>query len=456
MAIRLIILAAGKGTRMKSTLPKVLHRLAGKPLLGHVIDTGLSLNAQGITVVIGHGADQVKQTMTQPVQWAMQTEQLGTAHAVMQGLEGIEDDDTVLLTYGDVPLTRASTYQKMLDVVSDTQMGLLTLHMEDPTGYGRIIREGADGNGAVVGIVEQKDATPEQLAIKEGNCGVISIKGKWLLSLLKQIGNDNAQGEYYLTDLIGLAVANNVNVEAIHPEDAWETDGVNSRVQLATLERVHQNNQAIALMEGGVTLRDPARLDIRGTLTHGTDVDIDVNAVFEGVCHVGNNVTIGPNCLFSNAIIGDGTHIKANSVIEDSTIGQQGDIGPFARIRPGCELADGVKIGNFVEAKKAVIGNGSKVNHLSYVGDVEIAENVNVGAGTITCNYDGANKHKTIIGSGAFIGSNTALVAPVTIGEGATIGAGSTITKQAPSDKLTITRAKQTTIEGWQRPTKKS
>lgn len=456
MAIRLIILAAGKGTRMKSQLPKVLHPLAGTPLLGHVINTGLSLNASGITVVIGHGAELVRDTITQDVQWAMQTEQLGTAHAVMQGLEGIQDDDTVLLTYGDVPLTRATTYQRMLDVVSDERMGLLTLRMDDPTGYGRIIRADNPDTGPIVGIVEQKDATPEQLAINEGNCGVISIRGKWLLSLLKQIGNDNAQGEYYLTDLIGLAVENNVTVEAIHPEDAWETDGVNSRVQLAMLERVHQANQAQALMEGGVTLHDPSRLDIRGSLAHGTDVSIDINAVFIGSCKIGNNVTIGPNCTFINATIGDGTTVQANSVVEDSVIGENGDIGPYARLRPGCELANNVKIGNFVEAKKAVIGNGSKVNHLSYVGDAELAENVNVGAGTITCNYDGVNKHKTIIGSGAFIGSNTALVAPVTVGADATIGAGSTIAKQAPDGQLTITRAKQTTIEGWQRPTKKN
>jgi len=456
MAIRLIILAAGKGTRMKSQLPKVLHPLAGTPLLGHVINTGLSLDASGITVVIGHGAELVKETITQDVQWAMQTEQLGTAHAVMQGLEGIQDDDTVLLTYGDVPLTRASTYQRMLDVVSDDRMGLLTLRMEDPTGYGRIIRDGDPQTGPIVGIVEQKDASPEQLAINEGNCGVISIRGKWLLSLLKQIGNDNAQGEYYLTDLISLAVDNNVVVEAIHPDDAWETDGVNSRVQLAMLERVHQANQAQALMEGGVTLHDPSRLDIRGSLSHGTDVSIDINAVFIGNCNIGSNVSIGPNCTFINATVGDGTTVKANSVVEDSVIGKNGDIGPYARLRPGCELADNVKIGNFVEAKKAVIGNGSKVNHLSYVGDAELAENVNVGAGTITCNYDGVNKHKTVIGSGAFIGSNSALVAPVTIGADATIGAGSTIAKEAPDGQLTITRAKQTTIDGWQRPTKKN
>ena len=455
MGIRLIILAAGKGTRMKSQLPKVLHRLAGKPLLGHVIDTGLSLHAQGITVVIGHGADQVKQTITQDVQWATQTEQLGTAHAVMQGLEGIQDDDTVLLTYGDVPLTRGSTYQKLIDVVSDTSMGLLTLHMDDPTGYGRIIREGNANDGAVIGIVEQKDATPEQLEIKEGNSGVISIRGKWLLSLLAQIGNDNAQGEYYLTDLIGLAVKNKVAVKTIHPDDAWETDGVNSRVQLATLERVHQANQAQSLMEGGVTLRDPSRLDIRGTLTHGTDVEIDINAVFIGNCHIGNNVTIGPNCTFMDARIGDGTHVKANSVIEDSVVGENGDIGPYARLRPGCELADNVKIGNFVEAKKAVIGNGSKVNHLSYVGDAELAENVNVGAGTITCNYDGANKHQTVIGNDVFVGSDSQLVAPVEIEDGATIGAGSTITNDVGPQQLAISRAKQRMINNWQRPTKK-
>ncbi len=456
MAIRLIILAAGKGTRMKSQLPKVLHPLAGKPLLGHVIDTGLSLNASGITVVIGHGAEKVKQSIEQNVQWAMQTEQLGTAHAVMQGLEGIQDDDTVLLTYGDVPLTRASTYQKLLDVVTDSCIGLLTLQMDDPTGYGRIIRQGNSADGDIIGIVEQKDASPQQLAIKEGNCGVISIRGKWLLSLLQQIGNDNAQGEYYLTDLISLAVENKVSVQAIHPDDAWETDGVNSRVQLATLERVHQWNQAQTLMEGGVTLHDPSRVDIRGVLTHGTDVDIDINAVFIGHCHVGNNVSIGPNCTFCNATIGDGTTIKANCVIEDSVIGENGDIGPYARLRPGCEFDDNVKIGNFVEVKKARIGKGSKVNHLSYVGDAELAENVNVGAGTITCNFDGANKHKTEIGAGAFIGSNSALVAPVVIGANATVGAGSTISKEAPEGQLTVTRAKQTTIDSWKRPVKES
>jgi len=443
MAIRLIILAAGKGTRMKSQLPKVLHRLAGKPLLSHVIDTGMSLNPIGVTVVIGHGADEVRATIKQPVQWAEQQEQLGTAHAVMQGLDGIDPHDTVLITYGDIPLTRAATYQKLIDAVGDRSMGLLTVNMEDPTGYGRILRADGAPDGPVVGIVEQKDASAEQLQIQEVNAGVIAVRGRWLTELLAKIGNDNAQGEYYLTDLTALAAENDVAVKTVQPDDGWEVDGV-----------VHQANQAQALMEGGVTLHDPARIDVRGVLTHGTDVEIDINAVFIGNCRIGSNVTIGPNCTFINATIGSHTCVHANSLIEDAEMGQHCDIGPYARIRPGSKFANQVKIGNFVETKKAVIGTGSKVNHLSYVGDAEIAEDVNVGAGTITCNYDGANKHKTVIGADAFIGSNSALVAPVTIGKGATVGAGSTITKNTPEDKLTIGRGRQTSIDGWQRPVK--
>lgn len=450
MTTRLIVLAAGKGTRMKSAMPKVLHRLAGKPLLGHVLDTGLQLNPASITVVIGHGADQVQSTIEQPVKWAMQTEQLGTGHAVKEGLDGIEDSDTVLITYGDVPLTRASTYQALLDACDDKTIGLLTLIMEDPTGYGRILREG----GAIVGVVEQKDATPNQLGITEVNAGVVAIKGGSLRDLLSRIDNNNAQGEYYLTDIHELAVKDGLTVQAVHPQDEWEVDGVNSRVQLARLERLHQQHLAEELMSNGVTLADPSRIDIRGTLKTGTDVTIDVNCVFEGDCVIGNNVKIGQNCLISGSVIADGSTILANCVLENTELGSDATVGPFARLRPGTRTDSGIRIGNFVETKNTHVGKGSKINHLSYVGDATLGKNVNVGAGTITCNYDGANKHQTTIGDNAFIGSNTALVAPVTVNDGATVGAGSTITRDVPADRLSLTRAKQTDIENWSRPVK--
>jgi len=451
MAVRLIVLAAGKGTRMKSAMPKVLHCLAGKPLLAHVLDTGATLDPASITVVVGHEAEQVKQTITHPVHWALQSEQLGTGHAVREGMDAIEDDDTVLITYGDVPLTRASTYQALLDVCSDKSIGLLTLMMEDPTGYGRILREG----GAVVGVVEQKDATQDQLGIREVNAGVVSIKGGSLRSLLSRISNKNAQGEYYLTDIHELAVKEGLAVTAVHPQDAWEVDGVNSRSQLARLERLHQAHLAQALMATGVTLADPARIDIRGTLATGTDVVIDANCIFEGDCVLGSNVHVGPNCLISGSRVADGTTILANCVLEKAEVGSNATVGPFARLRPGTVTDDGIRIGNFVETKNARIGSGSKINHLSYVGDAVLGKQVNVGAGTITCNYDGANKHQTTIEDGAFIGSNTALVAPVVVSAGATVGAGSTITRRASADKLTLTRAKQTEIENWVRPVKK-
>lgn len=451
MAVRLIVLAAGKGTRMKSAMPKVLHCLAGKPLLSHVLDTGAALNPASMTVVIGHGADQVKETIKHSVRWAMQSEQLGTGHAVKEGMEGIEDDDTVLITYGDVPLTRGSTYQALLDACNDKSIGLLTLMMDDPTGYGRILRNG----GAVVGVVEQKDASADQLGIREVNAGVVSIKGGSLRSLLSRINNKNAQGEYYLTDIHELAVKDGLVVTAVHPDDAWEVDGVNSRSQLARLERLHQAHLADALMSTGVTLADPARIDIRGTLTTGTDVIIDANCIFEGDCVLGNNVRIGPNCLISGSSIADDTTILANCVLENAVVGSQATVGPFARLRPGTVTDDGIRIGNFVETKNARIGSGSKINHLSYVGDAVVGKQVNIGAGTITCNYDGANKHQTIINDGAFIGSNSALVAPVVISENATVGAGSTITRSASADRLTLTRAKQTEIESWVRPVKK-
>lgn len=451
MSTRIIVLAAGKGTRMKSAMPKVLHRLAGKPLLGHVLDTSESLDPTSITVVIGHEAEQVKSTIEHKVQWAMQTEQLGTGHAVKEGLEGIEDNDTVLITYGDVPLTRASTYQALLDVCNDKTIGLLTLIMEDPTGYGRIRREG----GCIVGVVEQKDASVDELTISEVNAGVVSIKGGSLRDLLSRVDNKNAQGEYYLTDIHELAVKDGLSITAVHPDDAWEVDGVNSRVQLARLERLHQEQVAEALMESGVTLADPARIDIRGTLSTGRDVTIDVNCVFVGDCVIGDNVNIGPNCLISGSTIEEGTQILANCVIEDAVVGNSATVGPFARLRPGTRTGKGIRIGNFVETKNAELGDGSKINHLSYVGDSTLGTDVNVGAGTITCNYDGANKHKTVIGDGAFIGSNSALVAPVVVNKGATVGAGSTIGRDVPAGALSLTRAEQKNIDNWSRPVKK-
>lgn len=450
MAIRLIVLAAGKGTRMKSSMPKVLHRLAGRPLLGHVLDTVSTLNPSSITVVIGHGSDQVKQTIEHSVNWAMQTEQLGTGHAVQQALDGIEDDDTVLITYGDVPLTRSETFKALLDVTSKDQLGLLTLIVDDPNGYGRIKRV----NGAVTGIVEQKDASEEELAINEINAGVLAVNGGALKQYLSEINNNNAQGEYYLTDIFALAVKAGQTVQAVHPQDEWEVEGINSREQLATLERVYQREQAALLMASGVTVRDPARIDVRGSLATGTDNEIDVNCVFIGNCSLGNNVTIGPNCVITDSHIGDGSVIHANSVLESAELGTECIVGPFARLRPGTKLAQGAKIGNFVETKNANIGVGSKVNHLSYVGDADVGSKVNVGAGTITANYDGANKHRTVMEDGASIGSNSVLVAPVTVKAGATVGAGSTVSKDVDADTLTFTRAKRTDIEGWPRPVK--
>ena len=450
MSIRAIVLAAGKGTRMKSSMPKVLHRLAGKPLLGHVLDTVGSLEPASITVVIGHGAEQVQQTIEHSVNWAMQTEQLGTGHAVQQALDGIEDDDTVLITYGDVPLTRADTLNALLKVTHESQLGLLSLIVENPHGYGRIKRV----DGAVTGIVEQKDASEDELAINEINSGVLAVNGGALRQHLSAINNNNAQGEYYLTDIFELAVKAGQTIETVHPADAWEVEGINSREQLAELERVFQQTKATALMASGVTVRDPARIDVRGTLSTGTDNEIDVNCVFIGDCSLGNNVSIGPNCVIIDSHIGDGSVVLSNCVLEGATLGANCNVGPFARLRPGSTLSERAKIGNFVETKNVNIGNGSKVNHLSYVGDSDLGADVNVGAGTITCNYDGANKHRTVMEDNVFIGSNSALVAPVTVREGATVGAGSTISKEVPAHSLTFTRAKRADIKGWQRPVK--
>ena len=451
MSLKVVILAAGKGTRMKSAMPKVLHCVAEKPMVEHVVDAAGSLGAEKTVLVIGHGADQVKSTVTRDVVYVEQTEQLGTGHAVQQALPMLEPNDTVLIGYGDVPLTKPETFKQLIDDVTDSNIALLTVIMEDPTGYGRIIRDDA---GNVKGIVEQKDATEEQLLVNEGNTGILAARASVLAEMLGSIDNKNAQQEYYLTDIFALAVERGLSITTHHPEHEWETAGVNSRLQLAELERIYQLNQADKLMTAGVTLRDPARIDVRGNLNAGQDSIIDVNCVFEGDVTIGDNVSIGPNCLITNATIAAGTVIKANTVIEDSVVGENCTIGPFARLRPGAELAEQAHIGNFVEIKKSKISKGSKVNHLSYVGDSEVGEGVNIGAGTITCNYDGVNKHQTIIEDGVFIGSCTQLVAPVKVGKNAVVGAGSTITKEVAANQLAFTRAQLKTVENWPRPKK--
>ena len=436
---------------MRSQLPKVLHRLAGKPLLAHVLDTARELEPESVNVVIGHGADQVRSTITHPVHWALQSEQLGTGHAVQQGLNGIAADDDVLIAYGDTPLTTASTFRALLACVGPRQIGLLTLTLDDATGYGRIVRNDA---GEVIGIVEQKDATPEQLAIREMNSGVLAVRGEWLLSLLARISNDNAQGEYYLTDLFALAVQEGLAIRTVEPAQAWEVDGVNSRAQLAVLERRYQHDVAAQLMAEGASLADPQRIDVRGTLSVGTDVEIDVNTVFIGDCTLADGVRIGPHCVLENSHVGAGSVVHSHSVLEQATLGRDCSVGPFARLRPGSMLGDAVRVGNFVETKNAAIDTGAKVNHLSYVGDATVGARTNIGAGTITCNYDGAHKHRTVIGEDVFVGSNTALVAPVTLADGATIGAGSTIVHDVPEQTLTLSRTKQRDVDGWTRPKK--
>ncbi len=452
MSLKVVILAAGKGTRMKSSMPKVLHCVANKPMVEHVVDAASSLGAQKTVLVVGHGADQVRATVTRKVEYVEQTEQLGTGHAVQQALPLLEPNDTVLIAYGDVPLTNPETFKQLIDDVTDTNIALLTVIMQDPTGYGRIVRDTA---GNVQAIVEQKDATEAQLKICEGNTGILAARASALTELLGKIDNNNVQEEYYLTDIFELAVSQGMTITTHQPEHEWETAGVNSRQQMAELERIYQRTQAEKLMTAGVTLRDPARIDVRGNITVGQDSIIDVNCVFEGDVTIGESVIIGSNCFISNATIAAGTVIKANTVIEDSIVGENCTLGPFARLRPGAELTENAHIGNFVEIKKATIGKGSKVNHLSYVGDSTIGEGVNIGAGTITCNYDGANKHQTIIEDGVFIGSCTQLVAPVKIGKEAVIGAGSTITKEVAAGQLAFTRAPVKTVDNWPRPVKK-
>jgi len=454
MNLTTIILAAGKGTRMRSELPKVLHKIAGKPLLRHVYDMSRALQNNRILIVYGHGAERVLDTLKDiDADWFEQQQQLGTGHAVQQVSDQIQDNDAVLILYGDVPLLKQSTVQRMLTAVSEKSLALLTVTLDNPKGYGRIVR---NEQGLVTRIVEEKDASEAEKQIREVNTGIMAVQGGQLKKWLGQLKNHNAQGEYYLTDIIEMAVAEQVTVTTSQPETEDEVLGVNDRNQLSHLERVYQSEQAKALMTQGVTLYDPARFDLRGKIEAlGQDIEIDVNVILEGNIRIGNNVKIGANCQIKDSVIEDNVEILANSVIENAVIGQGSRVGPFARLRPETVLAQNVHIGNFVEIKKATVADGSKINHLSYIGDSEIGSKVNIGAGTITCNYDGVNKFKTVIGDGAFIGSDTQLIAPVTIGNNATIGAGSTITRDSPENQLTLSRAKQISVPGWQRPAKK-
>ena len=452
--MNVVILAAGQGKRMRSDRPKVLHPLAGKPLLGHVLDTARGIGAKQICVVYGHGGEQVRTALDAPdIIWTLQEPQLGTGHAVLQAMPSLADDasaTSTLVLYGDVPLIRSSTLQRLIAAAGAGSLALLTAHLDKPQGYGRIVRVG----GKVTRIVEEKDADDVERGIREINTGILVAPTAALMRWLPALGKCNAQGEYYLTDIVALAVAEGMPVVTAQPDDVWETDGVNSKLQLAALERVHQSNVARLLMAAGVTLADPARIDVRGELLCGRDVAIDVNCVFEGRVEIANGVVIGANCVLKNCRIGSGTRIAPFCHIEDAVVGPDSIIGPYARLRPGTKLGRDVHIGNFVEVKNSSIADHSKANHLAYIGDATIGSRVNIGAGTITCNYDGANKFRTVIGDDAFIGSGTQLVAPVTVGRGATLGAGTTLTTDAPPDQLTVSRATQTSIPGWKRPAK--
>ena len=436
---------------MQSDLPKVLHALGGKPLLSHVIDTARQLSPSRCCVIYGHGGDAVPTRLaSDDLHFVLQEPQLGTGHAVMQAVPVLRDDEPTLVLYGDVPLTSVGTLKSLAATAGKDKLAVLTIELDDPTGYGRIVRE----RNRIVRIVEQKDADDNERKIREVNTGILVAPTRKLKEWLSRLSNDNAQREYYLTDIIAQAVNDGMPVESAQPAHIWETLGVNSKVQLAELERVYQRNIASALLEQGVTLADPARIDVRGSLHCGRDVMIDVNCMFEGEVALGDRVQIGANCVIRNARIAAGTQIKPFTHIEDASIGAESQIGPYARLRPGTVLADDVHIGNFVEVKNSQFGAHSKANHLAYVGDASVGQRVNIGAGTITCNYDGASKHLTVIEDDAFIGSDTQLVAPVTVGKGATLGAGTTLTKDAPADSLTVSRAKQTSIAGWQRPVK--
>lgn len=456
--MNVVILAAGMGKRMQSALPKVLHPLAGKPLLSHVIDTARTLAPSKLCVIYGHGGaavlkllDQYKSGQSVDIAAAEQAQQLGTGHAVQQALPLLDDAVPTLILYGDVPLTSSDSLQKLVQAAGNGQLAILTVEQDDPFGLGRIVRE----HGAIVRIVEEKDATADERAIKEINSGIMVAPTVQLKKWLSALSNNNAQGEYYLTDIVAQAVADGVSVTSAQPGAVWEVAGVNSKVQLAQLERIHQNNIALALLERGVTLLDPARIDVRGELICGRDVTIDIGCVFEGRVELGDGVRVGANNVLVNATVAAGAHIKPFCHIEEAVVGAGSLIGPYARLRPGTVLAEDVHIGNFVEVKNSQVAANSKANHLAYIGDATIGSRVNIGAGTITCNYDGVNKSRTVIEDDAFIGSDSQLIAPVTVGKGATLGAGTTLSKDAPAGKLTVSRARQVTIDGWSRPVKK-
>jgi bifunctional UDP-N-acetylglucosamine pyrophosphorylase/glucosamine-1-phosphate N-acetyltransferase len=449
--LNVVILAAGQGTRMKSSLPKVLHPLAGLPLVQHVINISKKLNPKVINVVYGHGGELVQQQINDlDINWVLQAEQLGTGHAVDQVKDQLKDDQLVLILYGDVPLIKEETLTTLLEQAKEG-FSLLTVTLDNPQGYGRIVR---NKDGLIENITEEKDATDEIKKITEVNTGILAVKADLLKNWLSKLDNNNAQKEYYLTDVIAMAVKDGFTVHTTQPDNEYEVMGVNNRMQLAELERYYQQQQANKLMMGGISLADPTRIDIRGELTHGQDISIDINTVFEGNVSIGNNVSIGANCVIKNSKIADDVVILPMSILDNASVGKGSKVGPFARLRPGAVLSDNTHIGNFVEIKKSFIGDGSKVNHLTYVGDSLVGKNVNIGAGTITCNYDGANKHQTIIQDNVFIGSATQLVAPVKIGKNATIGAGSTITTDVAEDELAVTRVKQKSIKGWKRPVK--
>lgn len=449
--MNIVILAAGMGKRMNSDLPKVLHSLAGRPLLAHVLDTARSLNPDRLIVVYGHGGEQVKKrTAGEDLAYVRQEPQLGTGHAVMQSISLLEDSVPTLVLYGDVPLIGKSSLARLVEAAGKDKLGILTAKLDDPTGYGRIIRE----KGQINRIVEQKDGNPDELAVNEINTGIMVIPTVPLKSWLSSLSNNNSQGEYYLTDIVGKAVADQIDVTSAQPDAIWETLGVNSKRQLAELERVYQKNMAEALLDKGVGLADPDRIDIRGSLICGRDVFIDVNCIFEGHVVLADGVSIGANCIVRDCNIGKNAEVRPFCHLDGANIGSASLIGPYARLRPGAELGEEVHIGNFVEIKNSQIAAHSKANHLAYVGDSSVGARVNIGAGAITCNYDGANKHKTVIEDDVFIGTNCELVAPVKVGSGATVGAGTTLTRDVPAGSLTVSRAKQTTINDWKRPEK--
>ncbi|MGK2946189.1 MAG: bifunctional UDP-N-acetylglucosamine diphosphorylase/glucosamine-1-phosphate N-acetyltransferase GlmU [Candidatus Malihini olakiniferum] len=445
-----VILAAGKGTRMHSDLPKVLHPLAGKPMIQYVIDAAMETGAKQVHLVYGYGGDLLKDRLTNPdLNWVLQAEQLGTGHAMKQAAPFFADDEEILMLYGDIPLISPATLARLLEAKPQDSVALLTVKRKDPTGYGRIVRDEMD---SIIGIVEHKDVTEQQRQINEINTGILAANGQDLKRWISQLSNNNAQGEYYITDIIAMAASEGCHLKAVHPDNLSEVEGVNNRLQLAALERVFQREQANKLLLAGVILFDPTRFDLRGTLTHGRDVSIDVNVILECQVTLGDRVKIGAGCVIKDSVIGSGCTLSPYTMLENAVLGADCLVGPFSRLRPGAELAQGAHVGNFVEMKKARLGKCSKAGHLTYLGDVEIGDDVNIGAGTITCNYDGANKHKTVIGDRVFVGSGSQLVAPVTIASGATIGAGTTVTRDVKENALAISRVKQCDISGWERP----